>query len=232
VAAPARWSDDGLGESVSALSTEPRTRAGLHPLLTLAQHLAIYTAFHQSPRNRALHALGVPLVLLSGLVLLAYAPGVGVVVSVALFGVFARLDLRRAMVLGLLGLMGAGLAAWVVDRLPSLAVVPCALVLHASAWFVLTVVGHVHCEPRLLTSRGAVDSNEYFRRRLFLARNLGVEANLADAVVQFCISPMAAMNDWLELFGVHGPEKIETLWWREAFLAEWRLHVSSSQNPG
>lgn len=191
----------------------------MQPKLTLEQHLAMYTAFHQAPTNRALHAIGVPLVMVSALVLLAYAGSLGLVLSVPVFVLFMTVDIAGAAVLSGLCLTGSVVASALVNRVPSTALVPVALAVHGLAWYLLVRIGHLRCEPMIETPLGPVDSNEYFRRGLFLAKNTGVEVRFVDRLIQFAISPLATVHELFEILNLRGDIGLHVARCRAQFIA-------------
>lgn len=202
----------------------------MQPRLSLVQHLAMYTAFHQAPRNRALHAAGVPLVLFTALVLFAYVGSLGTVLSALTFVLFMRLDVGGAAVLSGLCLTGSLVASALVNLVPAPVLIPLTLIFHGLAWYLLVVVGHLRHEPMIETPRGPVDSNEYFRRGLFLAKNTGVQVSFFDKLIQFSISPLAATHELFEVLGLRGEIGAQVAAVRAEFIAN-GLHLKRPASP-
>jgi hypothetical protein len=77
------------------------------------------------------------------------------------------------------------LVAWPVQA------VIAALAVHLSAWYIGVKLGHETLEPHVQLGAGQhEDSNVYFRRRYFVACNLGRRAGWLDGAVQFAIAPL------------------------------------------
>jgi hypothetical protein len=81
-------------------------------------------------------------------------------------------------------------------------VVPLAAGAHLAGWYGTVLVGHQRFEPQLFIAGSMGDSNLYFRRGYYLARCLGRQISWLDRVVQFCIAPLAVVQDALELVGL------------------------------
>jgi hypothetical protein len=69
---------------------------------------------------------------------------------------------------------------------------------HLVAWGLTVWVGHQRVESRL----GDEDSNLYFRRGYFTARDLGLRVGLLDRLIQFNIAPLSLTHDGLVLLGL------------------------------
>jgi uncharacterized membrane protein YGL010W len=174
-------------------------------LLTATHHLGLYTAFHRAPGNKRLHAVFVPLILLTGAVFLAYAGDrsaallhAGTLVSVALCSLLARIDRLGALALLSWLLPLCALAGTAVRLVPSTWLLPLAAGIHALAWAATVCLGHQRLEPRLREE----DSNLYFRRGYFTARDLGLPVALIDRLIQFNIAPLSLTHDGLVWLGL------------------------------
>ncbi len=177
------------------------------------RHLALYTTFHQSRGNKLAHGAFVPVILFTTTVILAHArlaiggplgsvAHIATPVAVGLGAVLATIDLAGAALLTAFLLGACALAGALVGMLPAGVLVPVCALLHGLAWYGTVVVGHVRIEPALATEGGPEDSNLYFRRGYYLARDLGTEVGVLDALVQFTIAPLSVVQDGLALLGL------------------------------
>lgn len=189
----------------------------MRPLVRLdvATHLGLYTAFHRTSANRLTHAIAVPIVLVSLMCVQAYAviPGagplahVGTGLTIALTLVIASVDALGALLLLALLLPCCVATAWLA-ALPFALVAPIALTVHGLAWYATVVVGHEHLEGAVELSTGFEDSNLYFRRGHYRGLALGAPLGLLDPMLQFCIAPLAVVQDVLVVLGArHGLER-------------------------
>lgn len=177
----------------------------------LEDHLAIYTAFHRSLGNRILHGLFVPVVLYTGAVIMdsvqklvfPNSPGLYISSLALIFvgGSISLLSRSGALILFLALFPAVFFSETLISANPPLVMLLVFSGLHALAWFLLVVVGHEKVEPLIRTDQGREDSNLYFRRHYYLARNWGIETSLGDLLAQFNIAPLAVVQDLMVLFG-------------------------------
>ena len=182
----------------------------IRPHLNVVRHLALYTSFHRGLGNKLIHGLATPLVFFSALCLLAWvgAPAsnsllhLGTPLAVVLFLLLATIDLWGALCVFALLLVACAVAGLAVASLPAVVLVPAAVALQLFAWWVAVVMGHERFEPLLQVGAQREDSNLYFRRRYYLAQNLGTAARPIDVVIQFSIAPLAVVQDALVFLGL------------------------------
>ena len=190
--------------------------------MRLDEQLALYTVFHQGRANRIIHGVTVPLIMLSGLVLLAplgvllpeagplgglLPLNVGLAIIVAGVGAFAFLDLAAALVVGAWLFPAVFLANAIASRvsLPMLVAINAAV--QGVAWFLTVRIGHGHFEPTVATADRAggtpaeVSSNLYFERGYFVLRNVGRSVTWLEAFQQFAIGPLGVTLDVLFALG-------------------------------
>ncbi|MBK8256106.1 MAG: hypothetical protein IPK82_25985 [Polyangiaceae bacterium] len=182
------------------------------PILSVQQHLGLYTTFHKSSGNRWAHGICVPIVLVSMMFLQAYirVPAthpaacllhVGTLLTVALGVVLASVDLAGAALLTVFLLPWCAIAGQIAMVCTPWIVVPIAVGVHLAAWYGTVVVGHEKLERLVETGTGTEDSNVYFRRGYYLGRNLGVSVTHVDHLIQFCIAPLSVVQDALSSVG-------------------------------
>ncbi len=187
------------------------------PRLSLARHLGLYEAFHRDPVNRALHHVSLPLVVLSALMLAAYS-GVGSALVLGAALVLAAADPLGAAIAALAGLGLVLVADELVAILPGWSGPAVAVAVHAAAWFVPVVLGHLRREPLLETGAGLEDSNLYFRRRHYLACGLGVPVDACDRLVQAGIAPLSSIHAGLVAVGLRAALHADVVAERDAVL--------------
>ena len=185
----------------------------MKPRLDLVRHLALYTAFHRSRANRALHFVGVPLVLFTMMCMVAYlriptdhpmacVAHVATPISLAMVFVLATVDRAGATVLLAALLPACALAGALADVAAWWIVVPAAALLHIASWWGMVVFGHGRIEPDVDVDGRRLDSNVYFRRSYYITREVGSETRSIDALVQFCIAPLSVVQDALVTLGL------------------------------
>jgi uncharacterized membrane protein YGL010W len=190
--------------------------------MRLDEQLALYTVFHQGRANRIIHGVTVPLIMLSGLVLLAplgvllpeagplgrlLPLNLGLAIIVAGVGAFAFLDLVAALAVGAWLFPAVFVANEIASRvgLPMLVAVNGAI--QGVAWFLTVQIGHGRFEPTVVTADRAggapveVSSNLYFERGYFVLRNVGRPVTWLEAFQQFAIGPLGVTLDVLFAFG-------------------------------
>lgn len=172
----------------------------MKPLLSLTEHLALYTAFHRGPGNRAVHAICMPLIFLSGGVFFALVKAAAPV-ALAMVALLALVDRRGALVMGAWLVPVALAASAALDLWPFVILAPLMVVVHLAAWALTVRVGHLRFEPTLRVQSREEDSNLYFRQHYFTASGLGVAVRLTDRAVQFCIAPLSVTHDLLVWLG-------------------------------
>ncbi len=181
--------------------------------LDAVRQLALYGAFHRAALTRTLHAVFVPVVFFTGVALLRYVRlpmahplarslDANAPLALALTVVLATIDpLGALLLLALLAV--AWLAAGALMALASPWVLaPLLFLAHCGAWYVLVGVAHQRFEPAVRVGGASEDSNLYFRRGYYLGRSLGAPVGTLDAVIQFCIAPLAIVQDGLALLGL------------------------------
>ncbi|HEY2513115.1 MAG TPA: hypothetical protein VGI39_19740, partial [Polyangiaceae bacterium] len=167
-----------------------------------------------------IHGVTMPLIILSGLMLLApfgpSVPGVldgrvtlnlGLLIFAATAVSFLFLERLSALVMiaWLAGLVV--LAAVLSHRMSVAALLGLNAAVQLVSWYLAVHVGHERFEPSLLAAdaRGqapvAVSSNLYFRRGYFVLRNVGRPVTELEAFQQFAVSPYAATLDLLFSLG-------------------------------
>ena len=152
---------------------------------SLEEQMAVYSAYHQDARNKATHFIGVPVIVLSLFIPLAWlrieAVSAAMVVAAALVVYYLVLDLA----LGLAMLVVLAVLAWLGERIAMQGAVAGWTwfgVLFVGGW-ILQLVGHVY-EGR----RPALADNlfQIFVAPIFLAAEaffaLGYKPGLKDAV--------------------------------------------------
>ncbi len=184
--------------------------------MTLSSQLALYRVFHGSAACRAVHAVSVPVILFSGCVLLSFAgldaagPArfwlhAGTLAGLVLIGATAFVDIMGALMLVPIVLSMTAGARAMTDAVAWPAIVVLALASQALGWFATEVVAHRWLEPTLVLPDGPQDSNLYFRRSYMTGANLGTTIRRLDRVVQFCIAPLAVVQDACVLLGARLP---------------------------
>ena len=184
----------------------------LGPKIDLVRHLALYTAFHRTLGNRVAHGICTPVVLVSGQFLMAWVgfpsqgPSAGLLhlgtaVSIALCAVLASIDLLGAALMAGALLPASAIAGTLVARGPLAVVLPAAATVHLLAWYGTVVIGHLRLEGTLPVGGHRDDTNLYFRRGYYLGRGLGAATGRLDPLVQFCIAPLAVVQDVLAGLG-------------------------------
>src|ERR1700722_14222637 len=187
--------------------------------MRLEEQVALYSVFHRDPVNRAIHALTMPLIILSGLMLLAplripgSGPGgwlpinLGAGIIVAAFVAFLFLDETVAIAHRACAFPLVFVAKAVAPRFGFPALLALNGAVQAISWFLAVQIGHERFEPSLLAGKTEsnqpihVSSNVYFDRGYFLLRNVGRRVSALASFQQFAISPFAATLDVLFLFG-------------------------------
>ena len=116
---------------------------------SLEEQMAFYAAYHQDARNKATHFIGVPVIMLSLFIPLAWlrVDAGGVAISAAML--FAAIVLVYYFLLdvplGLAMLVITGLLVWAGERIASLGAAAgwtCFAVLFVAGW-ILQLVGHI-----------------------------------------------------------------------------------------
>jgi uncharacterized membrane protein YGL010W len=166
---------------------------------TLEEQMAFYAAYHQDARNKATHFVGVPAIMLSLFVPLAWlrADLGGIVVTAAM--VFAAIVLVYYLLLdvplGLAMLVVTGVLVWIADSIAARGAAPgwtWFAVLFVGGW-ILQLVGHVF-EGR----KPALTDNlfQIFVAPIFLAAEvffaLGYKRGLHDRVQERAVRLRAA----------------------------------------
>jgi uncharacterized membrane protein YGL010W len=198
----------------------------------LAEQIALYSVFHRNPVNRAIHALTMPAILLTGVALLTPLRfGFGGLtldlgLAIVLLAVFAeaRLDWIFALVTAAWTIPLALWSRHLASSMSLLGLLSINGVAQAVGWYLAVKVGHETFEERLLSSEGGqgpvlVSSNIYFDRQYFLLRNLGRKASLLESFQQFAISPFAATFDLLLSLGYRPGLRAEIEHLRGAYMA-------------
>jgi uncharacterized membrane protein YGL010W len=195
------------------------------PLLTATHHLGLYSAFHRASGNKALHALCVPVIFFTGAVFLAYAGDrstyllhAGTLLAWAVCGVLACIDGIGALALFAWLTPICALAGAAVRAVPSAWLLPVSALLHATAWALTVWVGHRRFEARLQRAGKVEDSNLYFRRGYFTARNIGQRVRFIDRLIQFNIAPLALTHDALVWLGLRERQELRIARERERVL--------------
>jgi uncharacterized membrane protein YGL010W len=186
--------------------------------MRIDEQMALYCVFHRDRVNRAIHGVTMPIIMLSGLMLVAplgigvILPGpigallplnLGLAIVVVLVGAFAPLDPIAALALGGWMFPSLLIANAIAARLSLPALLAVNAALQGVAWFLAVHVGHERCEPNLLSAEqegetpSAVSSNLYFERGYFLLRNIGRPVDGLESFQQFAISPFVATLDVL-----------------------------------
>ena len=185
----------------------------IKPNLSLAQHIGLYSAFHRTPKNRNLHQIGIPLVILSGLIACSYLSfskstlplanlqHLGTLVSISLFLVTASLDLVGAFFLLSLLIPLAWLTGFVTNFITWEWALLIAFGVQICSWLALLALGNGRFETKIKVGEFFVTANVYFRKGFFLGNNLGVEVSLMDRLNQFSIIMLIAVNATLQRFG-------------------------------
>ena len=201
----------------------------MRPALSAVQHLALYSAFHRAAGNKALHALCVPLIFLTGAVLLAYAGDrshallhAGTLAVAC--GCIALACIDRVGAFALFAWLAplCGLAGLAVRSVPSASLLPLAAAVHALAWVLTVSVGHARLEPGVMLGGYTEDSNLYFRAGYFTAREIGCPVAPIDRVIQFCIAPLALTHDALVSVGFRAAYERRIVRQREVVLERLR----------
>ncbi len=170
--------------------------------LTLARHLALYSVFHSSVANRVAHAVFVPIVMGTGIVLLTYTGPLPLVLAIGSGLTLGVLDPVGGLLLGLLYAAGYAVSAALLPVVPWYWLAPAACALHLCAWYGTVVIGHRVLEPPLDVDGAREDSNVYFRRGFYLGTDLGTELTLLDRLNQFQIAPLSVVFELLFLCGL------------------------------
>ncbi|MDE1148559.1 MAG: DUF962 domain-containing protein [Azospirillaceae bacterium] len=111
------------------------------------RQMAMYVTYHRDARNKATHAVGIPLIVFSVVLatsLVSIAPPVtlGLILSVVVWALWIALNRPIGLALGLLVVPSVVLSAWLVERLPVAGVQGLALGLFVGGW-VFQLLGHV-----------------------------------------------------------------------------------------
>ncbi len=171
--------------------------------LPIAQHLALYTSFHQDHRNRVVHQLASPLVYFSAvLALQVLLPVVVLPLLLASVAMLAIADWKGATVFGLGLIVEWAAAVWLSHQLSSLPLLLLAAVVQGGAWAALIFIGHNLFEPHLEVEGRRASKGLYFERHFNLAHGLGARVNLYDRMLQFSIAPLAHSNELLFALGL------------------------------
>jgi uncharacterized membrane protein YGL010W len=119
------------------------------PMKTIEEQMATYAAYHQDARNKATHFIGVPIIVLSLFIPLAWLRidlgGVAVSVAMLLAAALIVYYLVLDVPLGLGMLVVFALLAWIGERIAMLGQLPgwsWFAVLFVGGW-ILQLVGHV-----------------------------------------------------------------------------------------
>jgi uncharacterized membrane protein YGL010W len=182
----------------------------VRPGLDRVQHLALYAAFHRNLGNRILHAASIPPMFYSAFVLLSLLPWpggpswahLGVLLVVVNLATVARIDRVGALCVGAWLIPGCLLSAELAAQASTWFVVIAALGVHLVTWWATVELGHVKFEPWLQLGPKREDSNVYFRRSYFVARDLGCRVTATDVLVQFLIAPLSSTQDALSWLGL------------------------------
>lgn len=177
------------------------------PKLDRIQHLALYGAFHRSRGNKIAHGVCVPIIFVTGACVLELAHVPTLPLAFVLCATLAIVDVVGAGLFLALLVAGCLGARAITAALPASLALPGAVVLHASAWYGTVVLGHQTLEPpvNLGPDRGKAertDSNLYFRRGYYRAKNLGTGVTFIDVLVQFCIAPLSVVQSALAFLGL------------------------------
>ena len=171
--------------------------------LTIVQHLALYTSFHQDHRNRVVHQLAAPFVYFSAMLALqVLVPALVLPLLIASVAMVALADWKGATVFGLGLVVEYAAAVWLSHQLPGLPLLLLAAVVQGSAWAALIFIGHTLFEPHLDVEGQPASKGLYFERHYNLAEGVGAPVNLYDRVLQFSIAPLAHSNELLFALGL------------------------------
>jgi hypothetical protein len=197
------------------------------PRLSRAQHLALYSVFHRSAANRLVHGMSLPVVMLTGAVLVCHLHWfLALAIVFGLCALLALIDFAGALLVAAWLVPLCGVGALIAQEFSASWQIALVVVLQLVAWWLAVRVGHVRIEPSVLTPGGAEDSNLYFRRRYFVAANLGVPISRADVFVQFAIALLASTRDVLVWCGFDGKFAREVDFLREGILIRLRQGLS------
>lgn len=116
------------------------------PMKTIEEQMATYAAYHQDARNKATHFIGVPVIVLSLFIPLAWLRlgdvSAGMVLAAVLVAYYLMLDVP----LGLAMLVVFGVLAWIAEHIARMGAVAgwsWFAVLFVGGW-ILQLVGHVY----------------------------------------------------------------------------------------
>jgi uncharacterized membrane protein YGL010W len=185
------------------------------PLLDKSDHLAVYTSFHRSVGNKRLHTIFLPFIVLSVLTVLAYLNvhssfhmlHLGTIVALLVVLVIASIDLPGAICSLFWIIPLCVFSGYLADSFPIFIVIPSAILTFLIGYYATVVVGHFKMEPLLQIKNMREDSNYYFRKGYVFSQGLHPDLGLADALVQFCIAPLAFTHEGLYQLGMR--KKIE-----------------------
>lgn len=185
------------------------------PLLDKSDHLAVYTSFHQSTGNKRLHTTFLPFIILSVVTVLAYIKidsslhlfHLGTLISLLVVLVIASIDLTGAICSLFWILPLCTLSGYIADSFSIFIVIPSAILMFVIGYYATVVIGHFRIEPLLQVKTRHEDSNYYFRKGYVFSQGLHPDLGLADALVQFCIAPLAFTHEWMCQLGLR--KKIE-----------------------
>ncbi|MDZ5646319.1 DUF962 domain-containing protein [Nitrospirillum sp. BR 11828] len=117
------------------------------------RQMAMYTTYHRDSRNKATHAVGIPVIVFSVVLACTLVPLVtvaglgtltlGLALSAVVWALWIVLNRTVGLALGLLVVPSVLLSAWAVARLPTGAVQELAGALFVGGW-VLQLLGHVY----------------------------------------------------------------------------------------
>jgi uncharacterized membrane protein YGL010W len=196
--------------------------------LPIERHLALYTTFHQDPRNRMVHQLASPFVYFSAI--LAVQALVPALVWPLLLGGVALLaiaDWKGALAAGAGFVLELGAAVWLSHQLSTLPLLAIAAVVQGGAWATLIFLGHTVYEPHVDVEGAPASKGLYFERQYNLGKGLGARLNLFDRLLQFSIAPLAHANELLFAVGLRHDLEAQIATEREQVIAR----LSAGQTP-
>lgn len=171
--------------------------------LPIAQHLALYGAFHQDHRNQLVHQLASPFVYFSAMLALqALLPALVVPALLGSVLMLALADWKGAAAFGASLLVQWGAVVALSQTFSVLPLLLTAAVIQGSAWAVLIFIGHTKFESHLEVEGELASKGLSFERRYNLGFGLGAPVNLFDRALQFSIAPLAHTNELLFALGL------------------------------
>ena len=171
--------------------------------LPIERHLALYTTFHQSHGNQAVHQLASPFVYFSAMLAIqALVPALVLPLLVASVAMLALADWKGAAVFGATLMAEWAASVWLSQHLGLVLQLLLAAVVQGGAWATLIFLGHGVFEPHLALDGQPASKGLYFERKYNLAEGLGASTNFFDRVVQFNIAPLAHANGLLFALGL------------------------------